>query len=283
MAGNSHAQFFMQTDSLPLTGFGLGLRAAHYDVVLATRPALDWFEIITENFLDAHEGYWDFLADLRQTYNFVLHGVSLSIGGIDPFPPEYFIKLKRLIAHVRPAVVSDHLCFTGLGGHNTHDLLPLPYTEAALTHVTARVQEVQNVLGRQLVLENPSSYLEFAASTMPEAEFLARLAEQSGCGLLLDVNNIYVSGFNHGFSPAAYIATLPPAAIRYVHLAGHRHCGTHIIDTHDAPVIEPVWQLYEQTLALIGARPTMLEWDDQLPEFSVLLAELANARSRCGG
>lgn len=271
--------FFTMTSSPPLTGFGLGLRAPHYETILAARPPVDWFEIISENFLDAHEGYWEFLADLRQDYAFVMHGVSLSIGGTDPLDQVYLAKLNKLADHLRPAYVSDHLCFTGLGGHNTHDLLPLPYTAEALNHLVARVRQVQDSLGRQLVLENPSSYLEFAASTMPEQEFLAALAERSGCGLLLDVNNVYVSGFNHGFDPADYLAALPSAAIAYIHLAGHRHCGTHIIDTHDEPVIEAVWQLYADTIAHIGPRPTMIEWDDKLPEFQALQAELERARA----
>jgi len=261
------------------TSFGLGLRAPHYDTILAERPSLDWFEIISENFMQAHEGYWEFLDDLRQRYNFIMHGVGLSIGGTDALDQTYLHHLKRLMDFLRPAHLSDHLCFTGLGGHNTHDLLPLPYTAATLAHVSDRIKSVQDFLGRQLVLENPSSYLEFSESTMTESDFIAALAECSGCGLLLDVNNVYVSGFNHGFNPQAYIANLPAAAVRYIHLAGHRHCGTHIIDTHDDHVVEAVWQLYAHTIATIGARPTMIEWDENIPPLATIMAELDRAKT----
>ncbi len=261
-----------------LKGFGLGLRAAHYDSVLRERPPVDWFEIISENFMHAHEGYWEFLEDLRRDYAFVMHGVSLSIGGTDDLDQDYLSRHKRLIDHLRPAVVSDHLCFTGLGGHNTHDLLPLPYTIESLEHVAARVAKVQDILGRQLVLENPSSYLQFAQSTMPEWAFLAELANRTGCGLLLDVNNIYVSGFNHGFLTDTYMDALPPQAVIYIHLAGHRNLGTHIVDTHDEPVISPVWQVYAQAIRRFGPKPTMIERDDKIPEFAELLQELSQAR-----
>lgn len=278
--GMRHARIFMIAGNT-LNGFGLGLRAPHYETVLATRPALDWFEIISENFMHAHEGYWEFLADLRRDYTFVMHGVSLSIGGTDALDNEYLARHKRLMEHLSPAVVSDHLCFTGLGGHNTHDLLPLPYTPESLAHVVARVRRVQDYLGCQLVLENPSSYLEFAESTMPEWEFLAELATRTNCGLLLDVNNVYVSAFNHGYDATAYLAALPPTAVVYMHLAGHRNLGTHIVDTHDEPVIPPVWQLYTQAIRQFGVKPTMIERDDKIPEFAELLEELNAAKRLC--
>ena len=259
--------------------FGLGLRAPHYDAILAAPPALDFFEIISENFMQAHEGYWEFLGDLRHRYQFIMHGVGLSIGGTDPLDDNYLVRLKRLADFLRPAHISDHLCFTGLGGHNTHDLLPLPLTSESLAHVADRVKAVQDCLGRPLVLENPSSYLAFTQSTIPEAEFLAELTRRTGCGLLLDINNVYVSAFNHGWDAAAYLAALPPERIAYLHLAGHRHCGTHIIATHDDHIGEPVWALYADCIARVGARPTMIEWDEQIPDFAIVMQELARARA----
>lgn len=258
--------------------FGLGLRAAHYDAILAKPPALDFFEIISENFMQAHEGYWEFLADLRQRTQFIMHGVGLSIGGTDPLDQDYLSKLQRLADFIRPAHISDHLCFTGLGGHSTHDLLPLPLTSESLQHVADRVKQVQNFLGCQLVLENPSTYLAFTQSKIPEAEFLAELTRLTGCGLLLDINNVYVSAFNHGWDAQQYLATLPPEAIAYMHLAGHRHCVTHIIDTHDDHVVEPVWALYSKAIARFGPCPTMIEWDEKIPAFDVVMQELARAR-----
>ncbi len=264
---------------LPPQSFGLGLRAEHYDAILADPPALDFFEIVSENFMQAHEGYWEFLSDLRQRTQFIMHGVGLSIGGTDPLDQTYLIQLKRLADFLRPVHVSDHLCFTGLGGHNTHDLLPMVLTPESLHHVCNRVQTVQDFLGRRLVLENPSTYLAFSQSSIPEAEFLAELTRQTGCGLLLDINNVYVSAFNHGWSATDYLATLPPEAIAYQHLAGHRHCGTHIIDTHDDYVVAPVWSLFAEAIARFGARPTMIEWDEQIPAFDIVMQELARARA----
>ena len=268
----------MTNTSYPQIGFGLGLRAPHYDAILRDRPGVDWFEIISENFLDAHGGYWEFLADLRRDYPLVMHGVGLSIGGNDPLDQTYLAKLKKLEQFLHPAWVSDHLCFTSQGGHNTHDLLPIPYTETMLRHVSARVRQVQDFLGRPLVLENPSTYLAFNSSTIPEWEFLARLTQDTGCGLLLDVNNVYVSAFNHGFDTRTYIDAIPAAHIAQIHLAGHCHKGTHIIDTHDAPVADPVWALYAYTLAQKGRVSTLIEWDENIPPLETLLTELAQAR-----
>ncbi|MBI1273780.1 MAG: DUF692 family protein [Alphaproteobacteria bacterium] len=268
----------MSGGAYPFLGFGAGLRAPHYEDVIARRPALDWFEIISENFLDAHEGYWQMLADLRADYPFVMHGVSLSIGGPDPLDEAYLAKLKDLAAFLSPAWVSDHLCFTGLGGHNTHDLLPLPYTEKALSHIAARVHKAQESLGRPLVLENPSSYFEYAASDIPEWEFLRALAQRTGCGLLLDVNNVYVSAFNHGYDARAYIDAMPAGQIAQMHLAGHLNKGTHIIDTHDAHVIDAVWDLYAYAVQQKGLVSSMVEWDEQIPPLAVLLEEVGKAR-----
>ncbi|MGB4101694.1 MAG: DUF692 domain-containing protein [Alphaproteobacteria bacterium] len=269
--------------SYPLLGFGLGLRAPHYDAILRDRPDVDWFEILTENYLDAHGGYREFLTDLRRDYPLVMHGVGMSIGGDDPLDQAYLQKLRGLEQQLRPSWVSDHLCFTTHGGHNTHDLLPIPYTESMLRHVAARVRQVQDFLGRPLVLENPSTYLAFKDSTIPEWEFLARLAQDTGCGLLLDVNNVYVSAFNHGYDAQAYIDAIPATHIAQIHLAGHCHKGTHIIDTHDAHVADPVWELYATTIRRKGRISTMIEWDAQIPPFATMQAELALARRHAAG
>lgn len=263
----------------PNIGFGLGLRAPHYDLILEQRPkGVDWFEIISENFIEAHPGYWDFLADLRADYALVMHGVSMSIGSTDPLNREYLKKLKALADFLQPPWLSDHLCWTGVQGKNTHDLLPVPYTDESLRHIVSRVKQVQDILERHIVIENPSSYVEFADSHISEWGFMARLAEEADCGLLLDINNIYVSAFNHGYDPKTYIDALPAERIVQIHLAGHEHRGTHIIDTHDQPVIDEVWQLYRYAIRSKGAISTMIEWDDHIPEFSILLAELDKAR-----
>lgn len=265
--------------TFPYLGFGLGLRAPHYDTILADRPkGVQWFEIISENFIEAHKGYWDFLADLRQDYPIVMHGVSLSIGGADPLNTDYLQKLKSLAQFLEAPWVSDHLCFTGAGGHNTHDLLPIPYNEESLTHIASRIHAVQEALARPLVLENPSSYLEFKNSTINEQDFLVSLCQRTGCKLLLDVNNVYVSAFNHGFDAKAYIDAIPKESIVQIHLAGHSNHGDYIIDTHDAPVIDEVWQLYAYTIQKKGKISTMVEWDDNIPAFGVVLTELEKAR-----
>jgi uncharacterized protein (UPF0276 family) len=263
----------------PTLGFGLGLRSPHYDIILERRPkTVDWFEIISENFIEAHQGYWDFLADLRRDYPIVMHGVGMSIGGTDPLDSAYLKKLKALADFLETPWVSDHVCWTGVHGKNTHDLLPVPYTEAALKHMSDRIGQVQDALKRPVVLENPSTYLEFADSQILEWEFLARMSEASGCGLLLDVNNVYVSAFNHGYDAKRYIDAIPKMSIAQIHLAGHKNCGTHIIDTHDAQVIDAVWDLYAYAIQTKGLPSTMIEWDDHIPEFDVLAAELDKAR-----
>ena len=263
----------------PRLGFGLGLRQPYYEAVAKGEVRADWFEVLSENFMEAHPGHWELLADIRAHYPLVLHGVAMNIAGMDAPDEDYFKKLKRLAEHVQPAFISDHLCWTGAHGINSHDLLPVPYTEEALSHVVTRIKRVQDLLGRQLVLENPSTYTEFAASTMPEWEFLARMAEDAGCGLLLDVNNVYVSAFNHRYDAKAYIDALPASRVAYVHLAGHRNMGTHIIDTHDDHVAADVWDLYRYTVERMGPLSTMIEWDGSIPELNVLLAELDKARA----
>src|SRR5271170_3151945 len=225
----------------PNLGFGLGLRSPHYDLIVEQRPkTVDWFEIISENFLESHKGYWDFLADLRRDYPIVMHGVGMSIGSTDPLNRDYLEKLKTLADFLQPPWLSDHLCWTGVHGKNTHDLLPVPYTEESLRHIVGRIRQVQDILERRILLENPSTYVEFADSKMPEWEFLARMAEEADCGLLLDINNVYVSAFNHGYDAKTYIDAIPQERIVQIHLAGHENFGTHIVDTHDHPVIGEV-------------------------------------------
>jgi uncharacterized protein len=266
----------------PDLGDGVGLRDPHFGHLMRTDPAdwgVDWFEILSENFLD-HRGYAAHVLERVAAHRpVVMHGVSLSIGSADPLDTAYLGKLAELAERVKPMWISDHLCWTGIAGTNSHDLLPMPLTEASLAHVTARVREVQDRLGRPLILENPSSYLQFAGAQMPEWEYLGRLAEDSGCGLLLDVNNVHVSAFNHGFDAAAYIEALPAERVVQVHLAGPRDCGTHLLDTHDSPVLEPVWALYALAMRLTGGVSTLLEWDSSIPPYAELLAELAKAEA----
>ncbi|MCE7001103.1 DUF692 domain-containing protein [Saccharothrix sp. S26] len=265
---------------LPDLGFGVGLRASHADQVLRGPAGVDWFEVITENVLD-DGGYARYVFDqVAERYPVALHGVSLSIGSTDPLDLDYLARVRRLADGAGAAWVSDHLCWTGVLGVNTHDLLPLPLTEESLRHVVRRVRVAQDVLERPLVLENPSTYLGFAESTVPEAEFLARLAEESGCGLLLDVNNVYVSAVNHEFDPYDYIRALPADRVVHLHVAGHTDCGTHLIDTHDQPVADPVWDLYAFTTGRLPSVSVLLEWDDRVPAFGVLTAELDKARER---
>jgi uncharacterized protein (UPF0276 family) len=264
---------------LPNLGMGVGLRTPHVAHILAHGAQVDWFEIISENFIDNHGFSRAALERIAAHTPLVMHGVSLSIGSSDPLDFAYLGKLKRLARELKPAWVSDHLCWTGVASHNSHDLLPLPLDEAALRHVTQRLRIVQDYLERPLVIENPSTYLQFVHSSMPEWEFLARLSEDAGCGLLLDVNNVYVSAFNHGFDPETYIRHLPPERIVQIHLAGPSTCGDYLIDTHDGPVPAAVWQLYALAQQLTGGVSTLLEWDAKLPSYPDLLAELHKAHA----
>lgn len=265
------------------TGFGVGLRPPHYEEVLAERPAVDWFEVISENFMVAGGRPLHVLERVRRDYPVVLHGVSLSIGSADPLDDDYLAALDRLARRIEPAWVSDHLCWTGVGGHNAHDLLPLPYTEEALAHVVERVQRVQDRLGRRILLENVSTYLEIAGAQMTEAEFVAAVAERADCGLLLDVNNVYVSAFNHGFSASGYLQTIPVGRVQQFHLAGHADRGAFLHDTHDHPVGDAVWELYRQAVGRFGPVPTLIEWDDRIPPFARLREEAERARTVAAG
>ena len=262
----------------PDLGLGVGLRTAHFAHILSQRPDIGFFEAITENFLDTG-GRPSFILDqIAERYPIVLHGVSLSIGSTDPLDFDYLRKVKDLAARTKAAWISDHVCWTGVLGRNTHDLLPLPYTMASLRHTAARVKAVQDFLERPLVLENPSTYLEFTASEMPEWEFVARLAERADCGLLLDVNNVYVSAFNHGYDAAKYIDAIPPDRVCQYHLAGHTHKGTHILDTHSDHVVQEVWELFGHAVRRAGRRATLVEWDASIPPFEVVHAEVLKAR-----
>jgi uncharacterized protein len=261
-----------------IQGFGLGLRVDHYRDFVDRRPAVDWLEIIAENYMVPGGKPLHFLDTIRRDYPMVMHGVSLSIGSSDPLDMSYLAELKTLIDRVEPAWISDHLCWTGMNGTNLHDLLPLPYTEAALCHVAQRIAAVQDVLGRQILLENVSSYVTWRADELSEWDFIAELARRADCLLLLDVNNVYVSSINHRFDPRRFIAALPADRVRQIHLAGHEDHGSHIIDTHDHDICPAVWSLYADTVQRIGAVPTMIERDDNIPPLDALLAELALAR-----
>jgi len=259
-------------------GFGIGLRTVHFGEILSRWPAVDWFEIISENFLDTQGRPRSVLDRIAERYPIVMHGVSLSIGSTDPLDFAYLAKLRQLAKEVNARWISDHLCWTGINGVNTHDLLPLPYHEQSLRHVIERVKIVQDYLERPLVLENPSSYVEFTGSTMPEWEFIGRMAEATGCGLLLDVNNVFVSAWNHDFDPVEYLRAIPAQNVVQMHLAGHTDCGTHRIDTHDGPVIDPVWELYRIAQSRSQGVSTLLEWDARIPDLATVHAEALKAR-----
>jgi uncharacterized protein (UPF0276 family) len=259
-------------------GFGVGLRSVHFSHILQHWPAVDWFEIISENFLDSAGRPRYVLQQIAERYPVVMHGVSLSIGSADALDFEYLAKVKRLAREVNARWISDHLCWTGVAGRTSHDLLPLPLTEEALSHVIERVRTVQDFLERPLALENPSSYVTFAASTMPEWEFLSRLSDETGCQLLLDVNNVYVSSRNHDFDPLEYLQAILHERVTQFHLAGHADLGTHCIDTHDGHVVERVWELYREAVRLTGGAATLLEWDARIPTFEVVHAEALKAR-----
>jgi uncharacterized protein len=268
----------------PSLGFGLGLRPTHYEALLGEqRGAVDWLEALTENYLGLGGAPLRHLERLREHYPLVLHGVSLSIGSSDALDVDYLRQVRALAERFEARWISDHLCWTGIDGINVHDLLPVPFTLEALDHIARRIERVQEILGQRLLIENVSSYVTFARDEMTEHEFIRELVQRSDCLLLLDVNNVYVSSVNHGFDPLAYLDAMPADRIQQVHLAGHSRRGPYLVDTHDAPVPEPVWTLYRETLRRCGPVATMIERDDDIPPLEQLVAELSRARSICAG
>jgi len=259
-------------------GLGVGLRSAHFRHILQHQPPVDWFEIISENYIDSQGWPRHVLQQIAERYPIVMHGVSLSIGSTDPLDRDYLQKLKRLALETKAKWVSDHICWTGVMGRNNHDLLPVPFTEESLRHIAERIRLVQDFLERPLILENPSSYVTFQNSTMKESEFISRLVEEADCGLLLDVNNVYVSSFNHDLDPDAFIRAVPHERIVQFHLAGHTNYGSYLLDTHDGPVINPVWELYRTAHNLTGGASTLLEWDAAIPPFPELHEEVLKAK-----
>jgi uncharacterized protein (UPF0276 family) len=265
--------------AVPYLGHGIGLRPKHFPQLWDGTARVDWFEAISENYMVAGGRPLAALEQARALAPVVLHGVSLSIGSTDPLDDVYLGALQALVARVEPAWISDHLCWSGVDGRYAHDLLPLPYTEEALAHVVRRVLAVQERLGRKILLENVSSYLTYTHSTLAEWEFLGAVAERADCGLLLDVNNVYVSAVNHGFDAEAYLAALPAERVGQIHLAGHTDMGAYLFDTHDGPVIEPVWDLYRRAVRRFGRVSTLVEWDDRIPALDVVCAEAERARA----
>lgn len=260
-------------------GFGAGLRAEHYEDVLCGARGAQWFEAITENYMDTQGRPLAVLEAVRRDHPVALHGVALSIGSSDPLDEDYLRSLAALVERVEPAIVSDHLCWSGVDGRQLFDLLPLPLDDETLAHVVERVKRVQDFLGRRLLLENPSTYLAWRSSTIPEPQFLAELAERADCGLLLDVNNVYVSSVNLGFDPLDYIDAIPAHRVGQVHLAGFSDMGSYLFDTHSQPVSDAVWWLYAYTLERMGPLTTMVEWDAEIPAWSRLVEEVDRARA----
>lgn len=270
----------------PTLGFGAGLRAEHYGDVLGNVPSgdsgVDWFEAISENYMDSGGRPLHVLESVRRDHQLALHGVSLSIGSVDPLDESYLARLRDLVDRIEPALVTDHLCWCGVDGAVLYDLLPLPYTEESLDHVVARVARVQDALGRRILLENPSTYVAFRHSTIAEAAFLAELANRADCGILLDINNIYVTARNLDLDPIAYIDAIPADRVGQFHLAGFTDMGTYLFDTHSAPVHEDVWELYRYACAKFGQVSTLVEWDAEIPAFDRLCEEVARARKEAG-
>jgi hypothetical protein len=275
---------FSRRDTMPALvtaaplGFGLGLRTVHYEEILAGPCPVDWFELLTENYMVPGGKPLHYLDRIRAEHPVVMHGVSLSIGSTDPLDWNYLRALKALAQRVSPHWISDHLCWTGVSGKNTHDLLPVPYTEEAVAHIAARVEAIQEFLGRRILLENVSSYVSYKESELTEWEFLSEISRRADCLILLDVNNIYVSAYNHGFDAEQYLAGVPAERVQQIHIAGHSNCGDCIIDTHDADVIDPVWALYAKVIERLGPISTMIERDDHIPPLADLVAELDQAR-----
>ncbi|HEX4044039.1 MAG TPA: DUF692 domain-containing protein [Gammaproteobacteria bacterium] len=259
-------------------GVGVGLRACHYPHIETVQPDVAWFEVLSDNYLSDSGSSWLHLEKIRAAYPVTLHGVGMSLGATDPLNQDYLIKLKSLITRVKPALVSDHLCWTSFAGQYFHELLPLPYTEEAIAHVSERIQIVQDFLGQRIMIENVSSYLSFKHATLTEWEFLQAVAEEADCLILLDINNIYVSATNNKFKPADYLMKLNTPRVAQIHLAGFEDRGTHLLDTHSAAVTPPVWDLYATALKKFGAVPTVIEWDNHIPDFIRLQQEATQAK-----
>jgi uncharacterized protein len=270
----------MRRSDFPFLGIGVGLRRPHYDYIIDNHPAIDWFEVITENYMVTGGRPLKVLQEVRERYPIVLHGVSMSLGSVDPLNTNYLTELRSLIRRFDPAWISDHLCWTGAGGRNLHDLLPLPYTRESVRWVAARIRQVQEILERTILIENVSSYMTFAHSTMTEWNFVSAVAEESDCGILLDINNVFVSAFNHGFDPEVYIDSIPVDRVVQFHLAGHSDHGSYLLDTHDRPIRPEVWALYEKAAKRFGLASTLIEWDDNIPDFPVLQANTDEAALR---
>jgi uncharacterized protein (UPF0276 family) len=265
--------------AIPDLGIGVGLRGPHIAHVLRDRPAMDWFEIISENYFAEGGIARANLDSVRANYRLVPHGVSLSIGGTDPLDRDYVSRLRALLRRIDAPWCSDHLCWTGTSGIDLHDLLPMPYTKDTLAHLTERVRRVQGELEVPFALENASSYMEYRESTMAEHEFLGELAESADCGILLDVNNVFVSAFNHGFDANRYIDAIPSDRVVQMHLAGHTDKGTHLLDTHSDRVRSEVWHLYRRAVLRCGPVATLIEWDEDIPGWDVLASEADAARA----
>ncbi len=259
-------------------GCGIGLHREHFEEVLRDRPPVRWFELISENFMVEGGRPRQVLDRVRAEYPVALHGVSLSLGSDEPIAPSYLDRLAALVAYVDPILVSDHLCWTRLGAHNSHDLLPLPFTEEAVAVAARKIRQVQDRLGRRILVENVSTYLRFAGSTLDEWEFVSAVVEEADCGLLLDINNVYVNSRNHGFDAQQYLAGLPAERVGQYHVAGHEDQGDTILDTHDRPVVGAVWELMRATVRTLGPRPTILERDDHIPPLAEVIAEAAQAQ-----
>ena len=259
-------------------GFGLGLRPNHYEEILSTNPPVDWFEVITENYLVPGGKPHYYLNQICERYPVVMHGVSMSIGSTDPIELDYLRQVKQLSERIKPKWISDHLCWTGVSGKNMHDLLPLPYTEESIQHIVGRIQRIQDFLGQQILIENVSSYITYQQSQMTEWEFISEISNQADCHILLDLNNIYVSSVNHGFDPSIYLTNVPKNRVCQFHLAGHSNMGNYIIDTHDQDIINPVWNLYAEAIKHFGFVSTMIERDDNIPPLESLITELNHAR-----
>lgn len=268
----------VNSEVAPFQGVGVGLRAPHFDHIIAHKPQVDWFEVLADNYLQPNCMARKPLMQIRQDYPMVLHSVGMSLGAQDPLNLDYFRRYRDLIALVEPALVSDHLCWISNQQQYLHELLPLPFTEECIRHVSERIKQVQDLIGRQIAVENISSYLQYEQSSMSEWEFVNAIASEADCLILFDINNLYVNAVNHGIDPQEFVANIDGNRVTYCHLAGFEDMGTHLLDTHGAGVFDPVWELYERAMRHLGNVPTLIEWDNNLPTFDVLFAEAERAR-----